>query len=212
MTEIRDVSEEKEVYSRQKYISAKGSKYPDISLVVFCNSSYLHFSHYKDPSLQPELFYPLESLWTKLPESRFLFLTPLKLFLNKSLDLSVWNTLWIASIMLHSIQVNSIQQTFIENPPGETNKQKRGNIGRTHTSTQPQHTMTLCDTDGNKGPQVRNREKNSSYLLFCWMGGSKVFQEVKEREKREDGVKKKKTVLVSFPYSQTHASCNLSPS
>jgi len=44
------------------------------------------------------------------------------------------------------------------------------------------------------------------------MGGSKVFQEVKEREKREDGVKKKKTVLVSFPYSQTHPSCNLSPS
>ena len=67
----------------------KVQKYPDISLVVFCNFSYLHFSHNKDPSLQPELFYPLRILWTKLPGSRSLFLTPWKLFLNKSLDLSV---------------------------------------------------------------------------------------------------------------------------
>ena len=60
--------------------------------------------------------------------------------------------------------------------------------------------------------QVRSGKKNSSYLLFCWMGGSKIFQEVKEREKKEDGMKKKKTKLVSFPYPQTHPSRNLSPS
>lgn len=43
---------------------------------------------------QRELFYPLKILWTKLPGSKSLFLNPLKLFLSKSLDLSVRNIPW----------------------------------------------------------------------------------------------------------------------
>lgn len=120
---LKDMSKGKEVYSRQKYSSAKGSKHPDISLAVLCNSSYLHFSHNKDLSLQPELFHPLRTLWTKLPGLRSLFLTPWKLLLNKPFNLSVWN-MFCALTTFNFITLysgKSIQHTFIESPPWKTN-------------------------------------------------------------------------------------------
>ena len=114
----------------------KVQKYPDISPVVFCNSSYLHFSHYKDPSLQPELFYLLKILWTKLPGSRSLFLTPLKLFLNKSLDLSVWNTLWaLNSFNYITLYSGKFNPTNIYWEPTIKNKQKKRSVGIIDIST-----------------------------------------------------------------------------